>query len=101
MGGIETIRELHTLTVIGHIAAPYKTHTTIFYIRLITLLQGLTQVEEMLVSAVMPIMSIYRLPHGQYGYTGHVINLPQDVMSFAHRLPRLPSDLVIVVVRKA
>ena len=30
MGGIETIRELHTLTVIGHIAAPYKTHTTIF-----------------------------------------------------------------------
>ena len=54
----------------------------------------------MLVSAVMPIMSIYRLPHGQYGYTGHVINLPQDVMSFAHRLPRLPSDLDIVVVRK-
>ena len=45
-------------------------------------------------------MSIYRLPHGQYGYTGHVINLPQDVMSFAHRLPRLPSDLDIVVVRK-
>ena len=25
-------------------------------------LQGLTQVEEMLVSAVMPIMSVYRLP---------------------------------------
>ena len=64
------------------------------------LLQGLTQVEEMLVAAVMPIMSIYRLPHGQYGYTGHVINLPQDVMSFAHRLPRLPSDLDVVVVRK-
>ena len=41
-------------------------------------------VEEMLVSAVMPIMSIYRLPLGQYGYTGHVINLPQDVVSFAH-----------------
>ena len=51
----------------------------------------------MLVAAVMPIMSTYRLPHG---YTGHVINLPQDVMSFAHRLPRLPSDLDIVVVRK-
>ena len=30
----------------------------------ILVLQGLTQVEEMLVSAVMPIMSIYRLPHG-------------------------------------
>ena len=63
-------------------------------------LQGLTQVEEMLISAVMPIMSIYRLPLGQYGYSGHVINLPQDVASFATSLPRLPSELDVVVVRK-
>ena len=45
-------------------------------------------------------MSLYRLPHGQYGYSGHVINLPQDVASFASSLPRLPSDLDIIVVRK-
>ena len=51
----------------------------------------------MLVSA---ITSIYRLPLGQYGYTGHVINLPQDVISFAHSLPRLPSEQDILVVRK-
>ena len=54
----------------------------------------------MLISAVMPIMSIYRLPHGQYSYSGHVINLPQDVTSFASSLPRVPSELDIVVVRK-
>ena len=54
----------------------------------------------MLISAVMPIMSIYRLPHGQYGYSGHVINLPQDVASFANSLPRLPSELDVIVVRK-
>ena len=54
----------------------------------------------MLISAVMPIMSIYRLPHGQFGYSGHVINLPQDVVSFASSLPRLPSELDVVVVRK-
>ena len=48
----------------------------------------------------MPVMSIYRLPLGQYGYTGHVINLPQDVVSFAHSLPRLPSELDVLVVRK-
>ena len=47
-------------------------------------LQGLTQVEEMLISPVMPIMSVYQLPLGQYGYSGHVINLPQDVASFVH-----------------
>ena len=31
-------------------------------------------------------MSIYRLPLGQYEYAGHVINLPQDVVSFAQYL---------------
>ena len=61
---------------------------------------GLTQVEEMLVSAVIPMMSIYRLPHGQYGYSCHVINFPQDVLSFATTLPRLPSQLDVIVVRK-
>ena len=54
----------------------------------------------MFVSAVMPIMSIYRLPLGQYEYTGHVINLPQDVVSFANSLPRVPSELDVLVVRK-
>ena len=53
----------------------------------------------MLVSAVM-LMSIYRLPLSQYGYTGHVINLPQDVVSFANSLPRVPSELDVLVVRK-
>ena len=47
----------------------------------------------MLVSAVMPIMSIYQLPQDQYGYSGHVINLPQDVASFSNTLPQLPSKL--------
>ena len=52
------------------------------------------------ISAVVPIMSIYRLPLGQYWYSGHVINLPQDVASFAASLPRLPSELDVIVVRK-
>ena len=43
--------------------------------------------EEMLIAAVVAIMSIYRLPHGQYGYSGHVNNLPQDAVSFASSLP--------------
>ena len=61
--------------------------------------QGLTQVEEMLISAVLPIMSLYKLPHGQYAYSGHVINLPQNVALFANSLPRLPSELDVIVVR--
>ena len=54
----------------------------------------------MLVSAVMPFMSIYRLPHGQYGYRGHVINLPQDITTFASSLTRLPAELDVIFVRK-
>ena len=54
----------------------------------------------MLVSAVIPIMSIYRLPLGQYSYTGHVINLPQDVISLAHSLSRLPSELDVLALIK-
>ena len=39
-------------------------------------------------------------PHGQYGYRGHVINLPQDLTTFATSLPRLPKELDILIVRK-
>ena len=45
-------------------------------------------------------MSLYKLPYGQYAYSGHVINLPQDVASFANSLPRLPSELDVIIVRK-
>ena len=53
-------------------------------------------------SAAQPIISIYRQPLGQYEYTGHVINLPRDVVSFANSLPRVPSELDVfkLVVQK-
>ena len=63
-------------------------------------LQGLSQVEEMLISAVMPIMTVYRLPHGQLGYNGHVVNLPQDVRAFVATLPRHVHELDVLVVRR-
>ena len=54
----------------------------------------------MLISVVLPIISLYRLPHGQYAYSGHVIKLPPDVASFVNSLSRLPSELDIIVVQK-
>ncbi len=54
----------------------------------------------MLIACVLPIMTIYQLPHGQYGYSGHVLNLPQDVTSFTSNLPRSPSQLDVIIVRK-
>ena len=54
----------------------------------------------MLISRVLPIMAIYHLPHGQYRYSGHVLNLPQDVATFVNTLPRCPADLDVIIVRK-
>ena len=54
----------------------------------------------MLISRVLPIMSVYRLPHGQYGYSGHILNVPQDVTLFLNHLPRQPATLDNVIVRK-
>ena len=54
----------------------------------------------MLIAAVMPIMVIYQLPHGQLGYSGHILNLPQNVTDFATSLPRSPSDIDVLIVQK-
>ena len=63
-------------------------------------LQGLTELEEMLIARVFPVMSVYRLREGQHGYRGNVINFPQDVQEFATYLPRNPSSLDVLVVRR-
>ena len=58
-------------------------------------LEGLTQVEEMLIARALPIMRVYRKPGGQQGYSGHCINLPQNVAELAHSLPRYPKYLSV------
>ena len=45
-------------------------------------------------------MYVYWLPQGQFGCSGHVINLPQDVANFVDTLPRMSSQLDSVVVRR-
>ena len=62
-------------------------------------LQGLTQTEEMLIACALPIMRVYIKPGGQRGYSGHCINLPQDIKEFASALPRYPKDIAVVVVK--
>jgi hypothetical protein len=45
-------------------------------------LQGLSQIEEMLIARACPIMTVYRKHGGQRGYRGHVFNLPQNIQGF-------------------
>ena len=60
-------------------------------------LQGLTKVEEVLIARALPIMRVYIKPGGQRGYSGHCINLPQNVEQLAHSLPRHVKDVSVIV----
>ena len=62
-------------------------------------LHGLTQIEEMLIARALPIMKVYVKPGGQRGYSGHCINMPQNVTELAHSLPRYPKDIPFVIVK--
>ena len=63
-------------------------------------LQNLTEVEEMLITRVFPVMSVYRLRGRQYGYRGNIINFSQNVQEFVAKLPRHPSSLDVLVIRR-
>lgn len=63
-------------------------------------LENLTQIDEMLIARASPIMCVYRKKDGQRGYSGHVLNLPQDVQGFLDKLPCNVSQLPVLVVRR-
>ena len=44
-------------------------------------------------------MRVYIKPGGQRGYSGHCINLPQNVQELATSLPRYPKDLSVIIVK--
>ena len=62
--------------------------------------QGLSQIEELLIARVVAMVSVHRLPFGQYSYSGHVINFPQDITELTNVLPRLPSEVGIFILKK-
>ena len=63
-------------------------------------LQELTQIEEMLIARVFPVMQVYTRPRGgQRSYKGHVLNLPHNVQKVADILPREPKDIPILIFK--
>ena len=63
-------------------------------------LQGLTQTEEILIARCCPIMRVLHLKGGQLGYGCHVVNVVQDITTFAATLPRLAADVPIIIIRR-
>ena len=60
-------------------------------------LQDMTQIEELLIARVCPIMTVYYKHGGQLGYSGH---LPQNILQFIDKLPVNVSDLPVLTVTK-
>eukprot|EP01018_Ginkgo_biloba_P038592 Gb_30228 [translate_table: standard] len=63
-------------------------------------LRILTQVEEMLIARVSPILQVSHAPGGQYKYRGHTISFPQDIYGIEKSLPRHIEKLDILIVRR-
>ena len=63
-------------------------------------LENLTMIEEMLISPLLAVMSIYRLPGGALISRGFCANFTQDLGELLHVLPRLPKDLPLLVLKK-
>ena len=63
-------------------------------------LQDLTEIEEMLIAQIFPVVSVYCLRGGQYAYRGNVINFFQDVLEFITHLPRILSLLDILIIQR-
>ena len=62
-------------------------------------LKSLTQIEEMLIARVLPMMRVYIKPGGQRAYSGHCINFAQNISEIANLLPHFPNDLPVIIVR--
>ncbi len=60
----------------------------------------LTMVEEMLISPLFAIMSIYHLKCGQLVSKGHVANFSQDLSGLCNALPRLTKSLPVLIVKR-
>jgi hypothetical protein len=63
-------------------------------------LRKLTMAEDMLLSPVLPIMSVYRIRSGQTLHRGYIANFRQDNVPFLKEIPRLPSTLPLIIVKR-
>ena len=59
----------------------------------------MTQLEEMLIARIYPLMTVYTVRGGQRKGSKHVINFPQNVSRLATVLPQLPVDMPLIVRR--
>jgi hypothetical protein len=63
-------------------------------------LPGLTQMEEMMLAPIHVLLQVWQVRGGQTKYTGHICNFFRDVGEFHNRVPRLPEECDIILLRR-
>ena len=63
-------------------------------------LANLTQVDEMLITCVSPIMQVTHAIDGKYKYKRYTINFPQNIKLVYKSLPCPTKELPIIIVLK-
>ena len=62
--------------------------------------EKLSTIEELLISPVLSVMSIFRLPGGQLLSRGYVANFSQKVQDLCIQLPRKTSSIPVLIVKR-
>ena len=60
-------------------------------------LESLTMIEEILISPILSVMSVFRLPNGALISRVFIANLSQDIKEFTKIPPRLSLDWPIII----
>ena len=66
-----------------------------------THLPALTDVEEILIARIKVAIQVWLVKGAQWKYTGHVVNFMRDTGKIYRKLPTLPKDADIVLIRPA
>ena len=63
-------------------------------------LPELTRMEELMISPVHAMIQLWQVRGGQTKYTGHTCNFFRDVAQFHNRVPLLPEECEVIVMRR-
>jgi len=64
-------------------------------------LANITQLEEMLLSPVIPLFTVYRKDNGRVATSGFVANFRQDNVTVVNQIPRTIASVPLMFVKRA
>lgn len=64
------------------------------------ILSSLSQIEEILIARINPILQVMHAHGSQYKYTGHRICFPRDITKITSMLPHRVEQLDIIIVTR-